>query len=173
MSYWESDSPVFADVSMDRYAWQVDNQFSNLFDHEVTDDCIGNYMFLVDNDQYDLNLVLSSSCDHDFEERVVATDDQDLITRGLEGYQFSSKEAVMDEQLFSMDQYVSDLGFKDPVAALMESYISNHLIISYFLSPTFTGEYGFLKIFLSWLDMFQLLSIDQWYGQDHFSFEAT
>jgi hypothetical protein len=121
MSDWESDSPVFADVPMDRYAWQVDDQFSNHFDHEVTDDCLGNYMFLVDNDQYDLNPVLSSSCDHDFEERVVATNDQDLITRELESHLFARREAFMDEAF--IDQYFSDLGFKDPVAALMESYM--------------------------------------------------
>jgi hypothetical protein len=150
MSDLESDSSVFADFSMDRYACQVDDQFSNHFEHEVTDDCIDNYMFLVDHNQYVLNIVLSLSYDHYSEEGVVATDDQDLITRELEGYQFSSKEAFMDEVF--MDQYVSDLGFKDPFAALMESYISDHLKISDFIySSTLPGEYCFLKDFLSLL----------------------
>jgi hypothetical protein len=154
MSDWESNTLVFADVPMDMYAWQVDDQFSNHFDHEVTDDCIGNFMFLVDHNPYDVRPFLSSSYEHHSEEMIVTTDDQDLITRGLEGYQFSSEEAIMDVQLFSMDQYVFHIGFKDPVVSLMESYISNHLIISYFLSPAFTGEYGVLNFFLSWLICF-------------------
>jgi len=54
-------------------------------------------MFLYDHNQYALTLVLSSYYDHYSEERVVATNDQNLITRELEGYQFSSKEVVMDE----------------------------------------------------------------------------
>jgi hypothetical protein len=114
----EPDSSVFADFSMDRYACQAYDQFSNHVEHTVTDDCIDNYMFLADHNQYALNPTLSLSCDHYSEEGVVATDDQDLIIRELEGYQFSRKEAFMDEQLFSVDQYVSDLGFKDLVAAL-------------------------------------------------------
>jgi hypothetical protein len=104
-------------------------------------------MFLVDNDQYDLNLVLSSSCDHDFEERVVSTYDQYLITRELESHMFASREALMDEAF--IDQYVSDFGFKDPVAALMESYFSDHLKVSDFIYlPALLGEYCFLKEFL-------------------------
>jgi hypothetical protein len=77
MSDWESDSPVFADVSMDRYACQFHEQFSNNFEDEIVDDCIDNYMFLVDHNQYDLNPVLSLSYEHHFEEMIVATDDQD------------------------------------------------------------------------------------------------
>jgi hypothetical protein len=79
-------------------------------------------------------------------------DDQDLITIELEGHQFSNKEAVMVEQVFSMDQHVYDLGFKDPVATFMESYISENLKFSYFLSSQmFPGGYGFLNEFLSLL----------------------
>jgi hypothetical protein len=51
-----------------------------------------------------------------------------------------------------VDQYISDLVFKDPVAALMELYISDHPKISnFFNSPTFSGEYSFLKDSLSLL----------------------
>jgi hypothetical protein len=74
---------MLVDVSMEKYAWKFDNQFSNHFDHEVINDFIGNYMFLVDNDQYDLNYVLLSSCDHHSKEKFVATDYQNLITRRL------------------------------------------------------------------------------------------
>jgi hypothetical protein len=145
----DQNSSVLEDVSMDRYAWKVDDQFSNHFDHEVIDDCIGNYMFLADNDQYDLNHVLSSSCDHHFEEKVVATNDQNLITRRLEGYQFSSKDVVMDEQFFSIDQDIFYLGLKDPFAALLGSYFSSYQNISYYIySPSLTGEFCFLKGFL-------------------------
>ena len=52
---------------MDRYACQVDDQFSDLCELEVTDDHIDNCIFLVDHYQYDLNLVLSSFVDHYFE----------------------------------------------------------------------------------------------------------
>jgi hypothetical protein len=154
MSDLESDSSVFADYSMDRYACKVYDQFSNHVEHTVIDDCIDNYIFLVDHNQCVSNISFPLSYDHYSEEGVVATDDQDLITTELEGYQFSSREAVMNEQLFSVDQHFSDLGFKDLVAALMESYISNHLKISDFISPAFTGEYGFLKDFLSLLICF-------------------
>jgi hypothetical protein len=86
MSDWESNTLVFADVPMDMYAWQVDDQFSNHFDHEVTDDCIGNFMFLVDHNPYDVNPILSLSYEHHSEEMIVTTDDQDLITRELQGH---------------------------------------------------------------------------------------
>jgi hypothetical protein len=53
----------------------------------------------------------------------------------------------MDEAF--MDQHASDLGFKDPFAALLESYFSAHHKISGFISsPTLSGEYCFLKEFL-------------------------
>jgi hypothetical protein len=56
----------------------------------------------------------------------------------------------MDEAF--MDQYVSDLGFKDPVAALMESYGSEYVKISdFFYSSSLPGESCFLKEFLSLL----------------------
>jgi hypothetical protein len=74
--------------------------------------------------------------------------DQDLITRELEGHLSSNKKVFMDESF--MDQHVSDFSFKDPFAALMESYVSDHLKISNY-SLTLPGEYCFLKEFLSLL----------------------
>jgi hypothetical protein len=63
-----------------------------------------------------------------------------------------AREAFMDEKLFYVDQHASDLGFKDPVAAYMESYVSDFLKISdCIISPIFMGEYGFLKEFMSLL----------------------
>jgi len=49
-------------------------------------------------------------------------------------------------QLFSKEQHVTYLPFKDPVAAFMDVYFSKDLKISDFLSlPLFLGKYGFLK----------------------------
>ena len=54
-----------------------------------------------------------------------------------------------------MNQNVFDLGFRDPVAALMELYISDPLKISDFVySSVFTSEYAFLKVYLSLLMSF-------------------
>jgi hypothetical protein len=51
-----------------------------------------------------------------------------------------------------VDQHASDLGFKDPFAALLESYVSDFMKISNcIISPILMGEYGFLKEFLSLL----------------------
>jgi hypothetical protein len=148
ISYWEPDSLVFADFSMDRYACQAYDQFSNHVEHIVVDDCIDNYMFLDDHNQYVLNPTLPLYCDQYSEEGVVAIDDQDLITRELEGYQFSSRKTFMDEQLFYVDQN----SFKDSFVALLESYFSHHPKISNFInSPALLGEYCFLKEFLSLL----------------------
>ena len=155
---------MFADVSMDRYASQIHEQFSNDFENEIVDDCIGNYMFLADHNPYDLNTVLSLSYKHHSEERVVVTNDQDMITIELEGHQSSNREAAIAERMFSMDQHVSYLCFKDRVAAFMESYIPENLKISYFLNlSTFPGEYDFLNEFLPLLLHFkhQLLISDK------------
>jgi hypothetical protein len=76
----------------------------------------------------------------------------------------------MFEHMFSMDQHVYDLRFKDPVAAFMESYFSeNSKISDFFNSSMFLGEYGFLNGFLSLLlnfrhqlligDMHEIISV--------------
>ena len=107
---------------MDSYAYQVYDQFSNHVEYTVIDDCIDNYIFLVDRKQCVSNIVSPLSYDHFYEEKVVVTDDQDLIIRELEGYQFSSGRKFMDEQFVHIDQYA----FKDSFAALLESYFSSH-----------------------------------------------
>jgi hypothetical protein len=56
----------------------------------------------------------------------------------------------MDEDF--MDQHASDFSFKDPFAALMESYGSEYVKISdFFYSSSLPGESCFLKEFLSLL----------------------
>ena len=63
-----------------------------------------------------------------------------------------------------MDQHVFDIGFKDLMAAFMDSYFSENLKISDFLRlPWFMGKYGFLNEFLSLLLHFrhQLLISDK------------
>jgi hypothetical protein len=67
---------------------------------------------------------------------------------------FARREAFMDEAF--IDQYVFDLGFKDLVASLMESYFSDHLKVSDFIYlPVLSDEYCFLKEFLSLLLYFR------------------
>jgi hypothetical protein len=146
------NSSIFVEYSRDRYACEFYDQFANQIEPMVTNDYIGNYMFLADPNPYDVNHVLLSSCDHYSEEEVVVFDDHKLISREPEDDQSSSRGKVMVEQEFSVDQHFSDLGFKDPVVAFMESYIPENPKISDFLnSSAFPGEYGFLNDSLSLL----------------------
>jgi hypothetical protein len=122
----------------------------------VTDNYIGNYMFSVDQNSYDVKPVLSSSFVHLSEEEVTIIDDQSLISKGQEDDQSSymaEQEVTMDMQLFSEEQHVSYFLFKDPVAVFMDLYFSKNLKISDFLSlPVFLSKYDFLKSSLSlWL----------------------
>ena len=57
---------------MDRYAYQVCNQFSNHVDYTVADDCLDNYTFLADHNQCVLNTALSLFYDHLYEEEVAS-----------------------------------------------------------------------------------------------------
>ena len=63
------------------------------------------------------------------------------------------REAAIDVQLFLEDQHVSDLCFKDSVAAFNESYISKNTKISDFLNLSIVlGKCDFLNKLLSlWL----------------------
>jgi hypothetical protein len=129
----------------------------------ITDDYIGNCMFLVDHDPCHLNTALSSSSEHYSNEEIVVFNDHKLISKEQEDYHSSSRGTIMVEQEFSVDQHFSDLGFKDPMAAFMEFYISENLKISYFLnSSIFSGEYDVLNELLSLLLHFkhQLLNSD-------------
>jgi hypothetical protein len=147
------NSSTFEKHSKDKCESEFYDQFSNKAKPMITNDCIGNYMFLTDHYPCDLNTALSSSYDHDFEEgKTTIFYDHKLLLREQESNYSSSREAIIVEKVFSMDQHVYDLGFKDPVATFMESYISENLKISYFLnSSAFLGEYGFLNKFLSLL----------------------
>ena len=69
----------------------------------ITEDCIGNYMFLTDPYSYDFSTVLSSSSEHFSEEKVVMIDDQNLSSRKKEGCQSSSRGTVMVEQEAAID----------------------------------------------------------------------
>ena len=118
----------------------------------ITNDCIGNYMFSTDFNSYDVNPVLSSYYEHYSQREILMINDQDMIIREQEGHQFFSRESVIFQQGFFVDQHVFYHGFKDLVAAFMDSYFSDKLKISYFLRlPLFMGKYGFLKNFLSLL----------------------
>jgi hypothetical protein len=148
---------VFAEYSRDRYACEAYDQSVNQEEPMMTDDCTGNYMFLTKPCSYDFNTVLSSSSENFSKEEVVMIDDQNLRSREQEGDQFSSKgttmaeqEAAIDVQLFSEEQHVTYLPFKDPVAAFMDVYFSKDLKISDFLSLSlFVGKYSFMNEFYS------------------------
>jgi len=113
---------------------------------------MGNYMFLADHNFCHLNTAISSSSEHYSEEEVVVFDDHKLISREQEGHKSCSRGTIINVQLFPKDQQVSDLSFKDPVAAFIESYILENLKVSDFFSlHMFPGEYSFLKEFLSLL----------------------
>ena len=137
---------------MDKGACLAYDQFSKHVEHIITDDCIDSFMFLVDhNYQCDLNSVVPIFCDHHAENKETAiVDYQDLISRGPEGCLFSSKEECMYEQLYFLNQKVSNHGLEDPIAAYMESYVSDFLKIPVFItSQVFMGKYVSLKEFIS------------------------
>jgi hypothetical protein len=100
----EPDSSVCSDFSIDRDACHVYDQFLKHFEHEVTNYCIDNYMFLVEHYQYDLESTVQLSCDHYFEEEKLSPDDQALLIKCEEGYLLSSKEECMHGKLFYVDQ---------------------------------------------------------------------
>ena len=75
------DSSIFVEYSRDKYACEVYDQFINQEETMITDDCIGNYMFLVDPYPYDVNHVLLSSCNHYAEEKFEIFDGHKLILR--------------------------------------------------------------------------------------------
>jgi len=131
-----SDFSVFVEYSRDRYACEAYDQCVNQEEPMMTDDCIGNYMFLTDPCSYDFNIVLSSSSANFSEEGVVMIDDQNLRSREQEGDQFSSKgtsmieqEASIDVQLFFEEQHVTYFPFKDPIVVFMDLYFSKNLKI--------------------------------------------
>jgi hypothetical protein len=99
----ESDSSVCAEYSRDRYDYEVYDQFVNQNEPMITNDYTGNYMFLVDQNAYDVKPILSSSCVHLSEKEVTIIDDQSLISRGQEDDQSSCRETIMAEQEVTMD----------------------------------------------------------------------
>ena len=93
-------------------------------------------MFLSNhNYQCDLTLIIQLSCDHHAENKETTIFyDQDLISRGPEGCLFSSKEECLYEQLYFLNQKVSNHGLEDPIAAYVESYVPDCLKILVFIN---------------------------------------
>ena len=152
----ESVFSVCAEYSKDRYGYEFYDQFANQEEPMVTNDDIDNYIFSADQNSHDVKPIMSPSCVHLSEEEVTIFDDQSLISRRQEDDQSSCRETIMaeheaaiDVQLFSEEQHVTYLPFKDPVAVFIDLYFSKNLEISDFLSlPVCLGKYGFLKDFL-------------------------
>jgi hypothetical protein len=72
-------SSKFSYFSMDRDVHHAYVRFQNQFEHAVVDDCIDNYMFLVDHTQYVLSPSMQLSYDHVYEEETGIIDDQELL----------------------------------------------------------------------------------------------
>jgi hypothetical protein len=126
-SQLESDSSIFADFSMDRNAYQSYDQFPEHFEHAAVDDCIDNYMFLVDHKYDALNSVVHLSCDHSYEEETATVDDQGLVSKEQGGLLFTSREAFTEEQPGLLKQPDFCHMIHDPIAIYMESYVSDFL----------------------------------------------
>jgi hypothetical protein len=145
-------SSKFSDFSMD---WDVHHayvHFQNQFEHAVVDDCIDNYMFLVDHSQNALSPAMKLSYDHVYEEETAILDDQELLVKAQGGHLFLSKGEFKQWKSSFLNQQFCDYGFEDPVAALLESYLSDSLTFSDFIiSPTLIGEHDSLKEFQSLL----------------------
>jgi len=145
----EQNSSKFSYFSIDRDVHHVYDHFPNLFEYTSNDGCIDDYMFLVDYNLDVLNHAVQTSCDHLYEEEVVVLDDQELLMKEQGGHLFLSKGEFMQRQSFFLNQHVFEYGFEDPVAALLESYLSDFLKISHFIiSLALRGEYDSLKMFL-------------------------
>ena len=79
-------------------------------------------------------------------------DDQKMITKESKNHKYSRKEAVIEIKLFPEEKQVSNLSFKDPVAAFIESYFSEKLKVSdFFRLHMLSCEFGFVNGFLSFL----------------------
>ena len=55
--------------------------FRNQFEHALVDDCIDNYMFLVDHSQNGLSPAMQLSYDHVYEEETFILDDQEMLVK--------------------------------------------------------------------------------------------
>ena len=71
------------------------------------------------------------------------------------GHLFLSKGEFMQWKSSFLNQQFCDYGFEDPVAALLQSYLSDSLTFSDFIiSPILVGEHDSLKEFQSLLSHF-------------------
>ena len=119
--------------SQDRYESGFYDQFANQDEPMITDDCIGNYMFSTDFYSYDVNLVLSSDCEHYSQKEILMIDDQDLIIKEQEGsdqllslhfdptkVEQSTFNIDISEGKYQQHKKVFPIGFYDPVADYLE-----------------------------------------------------
>ena len=120
--------------------------------YDKTNGCIDDFIFFT---QDVLQPIVQLPSDYFYEEEIVIFDNQELITRGQESHLFSNKGKSIYRQSFFLNQQASDHGFDDPVAAYMESYVSNLMKISDFSnSPVLRSECDSRKKFLSMLSFF-------------------
>jgi hypothetical protein len=155
----ESGSSTFVDFSMGRNAYQSYDQFPEHFEHVLVDDCIDNYMFLDDHSYDGINPAAPLSCDHSYEGETTTVDDQELVSKEQGGHLFASRDNFIEEQPGLLKQPRFCHIIHDPMAIYMESYISDFLKFSNFItSPILTGVYGAMKYFQDHIvDPFPLL----------------
>jgi hypothetical protein len=86
----DPNSLILVEYSRDRYESEVYDQFTNQIEPMITNDYIGNYIFLVDPNPYHVNHVMLSSCDHYSEE-------EDLKICEDEQFSFGQKPIEINE----------------------------------------------------------------------------
>jgi len=77
----EQNSSLFLDFFMDMNVHHAYDHFPNHFEHAVKDNCIDNYIFIVDHNQNVLTPTIQLSRDHFSEEETVTLDDKELISK--------------------------------------------------------------------------------------------
>jgi hypothetical protein len=126
----ESDSSVCAEYSRDRYESKVYDQFVNQNASMITNDCIENYMFLVDHNPFHLNIALSSSTKDCYEENSKFEADLDQQHEGEYISDSESDFSVCAE--YSRDRY--EFVFHDQFANQEDSMVTDNYICNYMFS---------------------------------------
>ena len=66
---------------MDINVYHAYDLFPNHFEHVVMDDCMDNYMFIVDHSQNYLSPAMQLSHNHFYEEEIIIPDYKELISK--------------------------------------------------------------------------------------------
>jgi len=140
-----------SDFALNQVVNHVGVHILSHLEQEVEDDCLSNFVIKADYSQISSNFVKQSSYEHFYEEEIVICDDQKFFLKDQGGSLFSRKREDILKQSRVLNQFDCDLGFEDPVAALLESYLLDSFQFSDFIILlAFVNKYDPLKEFL-WL----------------------